>query len=156
MRVIADVRDAHATLIVNDRADVAVLAGAHGLHVGQSDLSPADARAVIGGSAILGLSTHTQEQWHAAVQQPVSYIAIGPAFGTGTKATGYRAVGVEAVAAAASTAARHELPVVAIGGITIENARSVIEAGAASVAVISDLLKGDPEQRCRAFLRALE
>ena len=154
--VVEDARRANATLIINDRADIAVLSGAHGLHVGQADLTPVDSRSVIGTSAILGLSTHSTEQWEAAVQEPVSYIAIGPTFGTGTKDTGYGAVGLEIVKKASKAAAEHGLPAVAIGGITIDTAKSVIEAGAASVAVISDLLHGDPEQRCRQFLRTLE
>jgi len=154
--IIEDVRSAGATLIINDRADVARLCGAHGLHVGQTDLAPADARTVIGASPILGLSTHTQEQWDAAVREPVSYIAIGPAFGTGTKDTGYAAVGLGVIRLASVAAAERGLPTVAIGGITIGNANSVIEAGASSVAVISDLLTIDPEKRCREFLRALE
>lgn len=154
--VIEDVRKAGATLIVNDRADIAVLCGAHGLHVGQTDLSPVDARRVIGPSTLLGLSTHTKEQWDGAVREPVSYIAIGPAFGTGTKDTGYTAVGLDIVRRASIAAAERGLPTVAIGGITIDNAKSVIEAGASSVAVISDLLTTDPEKRCREFLRALE
>lgn len=150
-----DTRAAGATLIVNDRADIAALAGADGLHVGQDDLTPADARTVIGKTAILGLSTHTPTQWDAAVREPVDYIAIGPAFGTGTKDTGYAAVGLETVRRASAAAAAAGLPTVAIGGITLDNAPSVIAAGAASVAVISDLLTGDPEVRCRAFIRAL-
>jgi len=148
-------RRAGAILIVNDRADVALMSGADGLHVGQSDLSAIDARAVIGPAPILGLSTHTVEQWASAVREPVSYLAIGPVFGTGTKATGYDAVGLQTVKDAATAAAAHALPAVAIGGITLETAAAVIDAGAASVAVISDLLKGDPEERCRAFLRTL-
>lgn len=151
-----DVRKADATLIVNDRADVAVLSAAHGVHVGQEDLTPRDARILIGPSSILGLSTHTKEQWDAAVLEPVSYIAIGPTFGTGTKDTGYSAVGLDIVRSASAAAASRGLPTVAIGGITLENARSVIDAGASSVAVISDLLNGDPEKRCREFLRVLE
>jgi thiamine-phosphate pyrophosphorylase len=134
---------------------VAALSGAHGLHVGQDDLRPADARAVVGAAAILGLSTHTPAQWESAVREPVSYLAIGPVFGTGTKQTGYEAVGLGTVTRAAQAASRHGLPVVAIGGITLDNAASVIDAGAASVAVISDLIVGDPEARCRSFLRAL-
>jgi thiamine-phosphate pyrophosphorylase len=148
-------RAAGAILIINDRADVAALSNADGLHVGQTDLTPADARTVIGPSMILGLSTHTPAQWESAVSEPVSYIAVGPVFGTGTKDTGYHAVGLDVVARASAAAARHTLPMVAIGGITLENAASVIEAGASSVAVISDLVKGDPAERCRAFLRAL-
>lgn len=154
--VVEDATKAGATVIINDRADVMVLSHAHGLHVGQTDLTPADARAIIGPAAILGLSTHTTEQWTAAVRQPISYLAIGPAFGTGTKDTGYNAVGLDMISRAAAAAAAHGLPTVAIGGITIDNASSVIDAGAASVAVISDLLTGDPEARCRAFLRVLQ
>jgi len=153
--VVADARRAGATIIVNDRADVAALSGAHGLHVGQDDLSPSDARTVIGARPILGLSTHTKEQWDAAVREPVSYIAIGPAFGSATKQTGYDAVGLQVVSAASRDARQAGLPTVAIGGITLDNAASVIDAGAASVAVISDLLTGDPEARCRDFLRML-
>jgi thiamine-phosphate pyrophosphorylase len=154
--VVEEANKADAAIIVNDRADVAALSKAHGLHVGQDDLSPADARTVIGTTPTLGLSTHTSEQWMAAIKEPVSYIAIGPAFGTGTKDTGYQAVGLETVRRASVAAAQSGLPTVAIGGITIDNARSVIDAGAASVAVISDLLRGDPEARCRALLRILQ
>ncbi len=146
---------AGATLIVNDRADVAALAGAHGLHIGQTDLSVADARVVVGDAAILGLSTHTPEQWEAAVREPISYLAIGPVFGSVTKQTGYQAIGLNTVRAAADAANARALPTVAIGGITLGNAASVIEAGAAAVVVISDLLNGDPERRCRDFIRAL-
>jgi len=153
--VVEEAGAAGATVIMNDRADVAALSRAHGLHVGQDDLTPADARSVIGPAAILGLSTHTPAQWTRAVAEPVSYIAIGPVFGTGTKATGYDAVGLAVVRQAAAAAAARGLPTVAIGGMTLENAASVIDAGAASVAVISDLLRGDPEARCRAFVAGL-
>lgn len=149
-------RAAGAILIINDRADVAAIANADGLHVGQADLTAADARLLVGANSILGLSTHTPEQWESAVREPISYLAIGPAFGTGTKDTGYAAVGLEVVARASAAAAARGLPTVAIGGITVDNAVSVIDAGAASVAVISDLLTGDPEARCRAFLRILQ
>jgi thiamine-phosphate pyrophosphorylase len=154
--ILDESRAAGATVIINDRADICAMAQADGLHVGQDDLSPSDARTVIGAAPILGVSTHTPAQWNAAVQAPVSYIAIGPAFATGTKNTGYAAAGLEVVARASAAAAARGLPTVAIGGITIDNAVSVIESGAASVAVISDLLKGDPEARCRAFLSILQ
>jgi thiamine-phosphate pyrophosphorylase len=154
-RILEDARSADAAIIVNDRADIAALSGAHGLHVGQTDLTPTDARAVIGPDPILGLSTHTTEQWDAAVREPISYMAIGPVFGTGTKNTGYEAIGLGVVTKASSAAAAVGLPTVAIGGITLDNAPSVIEAGAASVAVITDLVSGDPEARCRAFISAL-
>jgi thiamine-phosphate pyrophosphorylase len=155
-QVLEDARRADATIIINDRADVAALSGAHGLHVGQTDLTPADARAVIGAESILGLSTHTKEQWDAALRERISYMAIGPVFGTGTKDTGYEAIGLGVVTRAAGAASAQGLSTVAIGGITLDNAVSVIEAGAASVAVITDLVNGEPEARCRAFINALK
>ena len=155
-RMLADTNAAGGTLIINDRADIAAISGAHGLHVGQADLSPQDSRAVIGAAGILGLSTHNSQQWEAAVLEPISYVAIGPTFGTGTKDTGYAAIGLQVVKHASAAAAAAQLPMVAIGGITIANAVSVIESGAASVAVISDLLKGDPEARVREFLHTLQ
>ncbi len=153
--VMLDVRAAGAMLIINDRADVARMADASGLHIGQDDLSPRDARTVIGSQPILGWSTHTPEQWADAVREPISYMAVGPAFATATKATGSEAIGLRVVQQAARVAQKAGLPTVAIGGITLDNAASVIEAGAASVAVISDLLVGDPGQRCGAFLSIL-
>jgi thiamine-phosphate pyrophosphorylase len=149
-------RAAGAILIINDRADIAAIAQADGLHVGQTDLTTGDARVVIGPASILGLSTHTPDQWQGAVRQPISYLAIGPVFGSGTKETGYTAVGLDFVTRASAAAAANGLPVAAIGGITIDNAVSVLDAGAASVAVISDLLEGDPQARCRAFLRIVQ
>jgi thiamine-phosphate pyrophosphorylase len=143
-----------ATVIVNDRADLARMAGAAGVHVGQEDLAPTAARALVGQDAIVGCSTHTVQQIDAAAREPVDYIAIGPIFGTRTKATGYDAVGLELVTAAARGAQGR--PVVAIGGITLETAPAVIAAGAAAVAVISDLLVGgDPSARVAAYLRAI-
>lgn len=145
-----------ATVVVNDRADIARLAGASGVHVGQGDLSASDVRRVIGADAVLGLSTHTTTQLEAAVREPVTYVAIGPVFGTTTKDTGYDAVGLALVRLACAIAAPAGLPVVAIGGITLERAPGVIVAGAASVAVISDLLVGgDPAARARLFLDRL-
>lgn len=142
-----------AIVIVNDRADIARLSGAAGVHIGQDDLAPAQARAVLGPNAIVGLSTHTAEQVDRALREPIDYLAVGPIFGTGTKATGYEPVGVEAVREAAVKASARHVPVVAIGGITLERSRSVLEAGAGSVAVISDLLRGgDPAARVREFL----
>ena len=143
-----------AVVIVNDRADVARLAGAAGVHVGQEDLPPAAARGLLGPDAMVGYSTHTVAQIEAAVKEPVSYIAIGPVFGTSTKATGYDSVGLNLVAEAVRIA--RGVPVIAIGGITLENARQVIDAGASGVAVISDLLAGgDPKGRVAAYLSVL-
>jgi thiamine-phosphate pyrophosphorylase len=154
--IVERARSGGAIGIVNDRADIARLAAADGVHVGQDDLGPAAVRALVGSSSLLGLSTHTVEQLDRAVQEPVTYVAIGPVFGTTTKATGYDRVGLEMVRAAATRAAARSLPLVAIGGITIDTAASVIGAGATSVAVIGDLLiDGQPERRTREFLRAL-
>ena len=145
--------DYEAIVIVNDRVDVARLSGADGVHVGQDDLPPATAREQLGPEAVVGFSTHTVTQVEAALREPVSYIAVGPVFGTSTKETGYTAVGLDLVSAAAR--ANGLRPVVAIGGVTLANARSAIDAGASSVAVISDLLVGDPVERVKAFLRVL-
>jgi thiamine-phosphate pyrophosphorylase len=148
-------RTAGARLIVNDRADVAVLAAAAGVHVGQDDLPPHDVRTIAGESSLVGLSTHTREQIEEAVTSPISYFAIGPVYATGTKATGYDSVGLEAVAHAAARGRSAGLPVAAIGGITLATAPAVIAAGAATVAVITDLLTEDPEARVRDYLAAL-
>ena len=143
-----------ASVIVNDRADIARLAGADGVHIGQDDLPALAVRSLVGPEAVVGLSTHTIEQLEQAVDEPVSYVAIGPVFGTTTKATGHAQVGLDMVREAARRTAAKGLPLVAIGGITLENALSVIHAGADSVAVISDLVAGgDPERRVREFLR---
>jgi thiamine-phosphate pyrophosphorylase len=155
----AIVRAAHrrgAQVVINDRADVARLVEADGVHVGQEDLRPADVRAIVGQESIVGLSTHTIDQLERAANEPVSYLAIGPVFGTTSKDTGYDAVGLDMVRAAARVADARGLPLVAIGGITLARAASVIEAGAASVAVIGDLLStGDPATRTREFLARL-
>jgi len=155
-RIVALARPCDAAVIVNDRADIAALADADGVHVGQSDLAPALIRRIIGDRAIVGLSTHTTEQLTRAVTEPVTYVAIGPVFSTPTKATGYDAIGLDMVRAAAAIAGAAGRPLVAIGGITLDTARSVIDAGASSVAVIADLLStGDPEKRTRDFLNRI-
>lgn len=142
-----------ATIIVNDRADIARLSGAGGVHVGQDDLTPEQARAVLGPDAVVGVSTHTPDQLDRALFQPIDYVAVGPVFGTETKSTGYEPIGVDAVRAAAARAAARQVALVAIGGITRARSRSVLDAGAQSVAVISDLLTtGDPTGRVREFL----
>jgi len=152
--LVAAARPYDASVIINDRVDIALLAAAAGVHVGQDDLPPRAVRHLLGNERIVGFSTHTVAQIEAAVRQPVSYVAIGPVFGTTSKDTGYDPIGLELVATAAKLAG--SIPVVAIGGITLENASSVISAGAASVAVIGDLLAtGDPERRVRAFLQSL-
>lgn len=143
-----------ADVIVNDRVDIARLSAAAGVHVGQDDLPPAAARMLLGDEAIVGFSTHSPEQIAAAVRESVTYVAVGPIFGTRTKDTGYGPVGLELVRHAAQQSGA--LPIVAIGGITLETAASVLRAGAAGVAVISDLLAGgDPTARVRDYLRDL-
>ena len=147
--VIAELRGRPVRVIVNDRADVAVMAGAHGVHIGQDDLPPATVRAIVGSERLVGLSTHTTRQIDDAVAENVDYIAVGPVFRTSTKDTGYEPRGLDLVRYAASRG----VPVVAIGGITLETAAEVLAAGAASVAVISDLLStADPARRVRDFL----
>jgi thiamine-phosphate pyrophosphorylase len=144
-----------ASIVVNDRADLARLSGAAGVHVGQEDLPPASARTIVGPEAIVGVSTHSADQIEAAVIEPVTYVAVGPVFGSATKDTGYAAVGLDLVARARARA--RDLPVVAIGGITLERAPDVLAAGARAVAVISDLLTGgDPVRRVRAYVERLE
>ncbi|HEX3571376.1 MAG TPA: thiamine phosphate synthase [Acidobacteriaceae bacterium] len=127
-------------LILNDRADLAALANADGVHVGQDDLSPADVRAVLGPRKLIGLSTHNDQQVQAADQTGAGYIAIGPVFSTGTKLNPDPVIGLEGVRRARALTTK---PLVAIGGITRDNALSVIQAGADSVAVISGLLSPD-------------
>src|SRR5687767_3842513 len=152
--LVALANDYEAQIIVNDRVDVARLSGAGGVHVGQDDLPPAVAREQLGPAAIAGFSTHTVAQVEEALREPISYVAVGPVFGTATKDTGYDAVGLDLVSAAARLAG--SIPVVAIGGVKLANARTAIDAGASSVAVISDLLVGDPVERVKAFLQILE
>ena len=124
-------------LIMNDRADLAVLAGYGGVHVGQGDLLPEDARRVVGAGAWVGVSTHNEEQVRLADASCADYVAVGPVFATGTKADAEPVIGLEGVRRARALTGK---PIVAIGGIMRENARSVIDAGADSVAVISGLL----------------
>jgi thiamine-phosphate pyrophosphorylase len=152
-RLVAVARDYGAAVVVNDRADVAKLAGAAGVHVGQDDVSPEDVRTLLGPDAIVGLSTHTDLQVDDALGRPVSYVAVGPVFGTGTKVTGYAARGLSIVRYASGRGR----PVVAIGGITLDRVRQVLDAGAASVAVVSDLFAegDDVEARVRRYLDAL-
>jgi thiamine-phosphate pyrophosphorylase len=145
-----------AAVIVNDRADVARLADAAGVHVGQEDLAPSDVRQILGADRIVGFSTHSIAQLDAALQQPIDYVAVGPVFGTASKDTGYDAVGLTLVKEAAARARPRGVDVVAIGGITLERAEDVLRAGATSVAVISDLLNtGDPRARVREYLDKL-
>lgn len=140
-------RDAGASFIVNDRADYSRILGA-GLHVGQNDMAPADARLVAGPEALIGFSTHNAAQVIAAAEEPIDYVAFGPVFPTLSKESPDPTTGVEALQAIRRLTTR---PLVAIGGITRENAVLCWAAGADSVAVISDLI---PEPCNRHALRA--
>jgi thiamine-phosphate pyrophosphorylase len=151
--MVDDARGAGGLVVVNDRADIAALSGAAGVHVGQDDLPADDVRRIVGADAIVGLSTHTRAQLTAARALPISYVAIGPVFGTSTKATGYDAVGLEMIREAHALASPYNIPVVAIGGITLERVTSVWAAGAASAAVITDLVTDDPAARVAEFVR---
>ena len=149
--VVARGHAAGARVIVNDRADLAAMAGADGVHIGQQDLPASAVRALLGPAAVVGISTHSPEQVDEAAGGPADYIAVGPIFVTTSKDTGYEPRGLGLVRYAARTGK----PVVAIGGISAGNAAAVLEAGAASVAVISELLSGDPAERVRAFVANL-
>jgi thiamine-phosphate pyrophosphorylase len=138
-------------LIMNDRADLALAADFDGVHVGQDDLSPEGARKVIGKSLWLGVSTHNPEQVREVAQTSADYIAIGPVFPTTSKANPDPAIGLDGIRQARALTRK---PLVAIGGITRANCRSVIEAGADSVAVISDLMR-EPRKAAEEFLRIL-
>ena len=142
------------TLVLNDRSDIAVLANADGVHVGQDDLTPKDARAIVGPNHLIGISTHNDDQVRVADLTAASYIAIGPVFATGSKLNPDPIIGLEGVRRARALTSK---PLVAIGGITRDNARSVIEAGADSVAVISGLIAaGEPVAKvARDFLDVL-
>jgi thiamine-phosphate pyrophosphorylase len=142
-----------SSLIVNDRPDIAVLAGAAGVHIGQEDLDPTKARAVVGEEMWIGASTHNLEQFRAAAASSADYIAIGPVFATTSKANPDPVVGLELIRQARPLT---EKPIVAIGGITLEHAASVIAAGADSVAVIRDVVGAEkPGEQARRYLEIL-
>lgn len=152
-RVAAHARATGADLIVNDRVDVMMLAGARGVHVGQTDLPPSAVRELAGADPIVGFSTHTRRQIDAAVCLPITYLAVGPVFETGSKDTGYTPVGLELVRYARQVVS---VPVVAIGGISLDRAQAVLDEGADSVAVLSDLLAaGGPAERVAQYVARL-
>ena len=150
--IVALARRYSATVIVNDRADIALMAGADGVHVGQEDLPPDTVRTVFERGAI-GVSTHDDRQIDAGLASAADYIAVGPIYGTGTKDTGYGPRGLDLVRRAAGRGK----PVVAIGGIDLARAPDVIDAGASAVAVISDILAtGNVAARVRDYLAVLQ
>jgi thiamine-phosphate pyrophosphorylase len=144
-------RELNVKLIINDRVDIALAAGADGVHLGQDDLPPEKAREILGERCLIGYSTHDLKQALAADLMPVDYIAIGPVFQTSTKENPDPVVGLEMIQELKSQISK---PLVAIGGITFESAKAVLDAGASSVAVISDLYAtGDLASRVHAFLQ---
>jgi thiamine-phosphate pyrophosphorylase len=140
-----------AKLIMNDRADLCLAAEFDGVHVGQDDLSPESVRMIIGKDRWLGVSTHNPEQVAEADRTSGDYIAIGPVFATASKANPDPTIGLPGVRRARDLTRK---PLVAIGGITRQNCSSIIEAGADSIAVISDLVR-DPRKSAEEFLRIL-
>ena len=156
-------RAAGATLIINDRVDVAMTADADGVHLGQDDMEVEEARAILGPDKIIGISTHSLAQVRRALDTSANYIAIGPVYPTTTKENPDPVVGLQLIRKARKLTVR---TLVAIGGITLERAPEVIAAGADSVAVISALYpiadihdfmtKPDMAGRARAFLQAFE
>ena len=150
---VAAARAARVPLVVNDRPDVARAVGADGVHVGQGDLPPATVRALLPRGSLIGVSTHDSIQLHAAVRMPVDYVAVGPVFPTRTHERPSPVVGLSFVAEARAAT---RMPLVAIGGITAENAASVIHAGADGIAVISAILEAtDVEGPTRALALAM-
>ena len=141
-----------AQLWVNDRADLAAMVGADGVHVGQQDLPPAAVRRVVGDKVAIGCSTHNAEQFRAAQQDPdVDVIALGPIFDTTGKDDPDPTVGVELLSA---LRAQSDKPLVAIGGIDADNIAGVLGAGADSAAVLGAICRGDVERNCRRLLAA--
>jgi thiamine-phosphate pyrophosphorylase len=140
--------------IVNDRLDLALAADADGVHLGQDDLPPQAARAVLGTNKVLGVSTHSLEQGLLAAEQGADYLGIGPIFATGTKATGYEPRGYDIIR---QLRTRIDLPIVAIGGMTLSNVGEAIAAGATGVAVISAIVGADDMTAAtRAFATAIQ
>jgi thiamine-phosphate pyrophosphorylase len=143
--------DSSSKLIMNDRADLCLAAGLDGVHVGQEDPAPESVRKVIGENLWLGVSTHNPEQIEGADRTSADYVAIGPVFSTSSKGNPDPVVGLDGVRRARASTRK---PLVAIGGINRANCRSAIEAGADSVAVISDLMR-EPRKSAQDFLRIL-
>jgi len=146
------IREAGGLYVIDDRADVALMAGAGGVHVGQEDLPPAAVRNVVRDSMVVGFSTHNEEQLRAADDEPIDYLALGPIFGTMSKDNPDPSVGLRELARLRRLT---DKPLVAIGGITRANARQALDAGADSVAVISDLAAEDLEERLAGWLEVV-
>ena len=143
------VQAAGANYVVNDRTDIALMLGADGVHVGQDDLPPAAVRKIAGSRLLIGYSTHNEAQLRSADSEPVDYLALGPIFGTQSKENPDQTVGVEELRRLRPITSK---PLVAIGGITRENAHLVFEAGADSAALISDYLRDGWRESLAAWL----
>jgi len=142
------------SFLVNDRADVASVVDATGVHVGQEDLSAEAAREVLGPGKWVGVSTHNLEQFERAAASSADYIAVGPVFCTSTKTNPDAVVGIDFIRRVRRFT---DKPIVAIGGITVDRAAEVIRAGADSVAVAGDILRApDPGRRARRYIELLE
>ena len=153
---LAAARETGTRLIVNDRVDIAMAAGAHGVHLGQTDLPPVEARRLLGADAIIGYSTHTIEQARAAMNMPLDYIAFGPVWPTRTKENPDPVVGLDLLGEVKRIAGK--MPVVAIGGISESNASATLSAGADSLAVVSCLFsENEPiEKRYRSLRNTID
>lgn len=130
-------------IIINDRVDIALALRADGVHLGQSDLTPDAARKLLGDTALIGFSVHSLEQAKAAARLPIDYLGIGPVFPTSTKHNPDPVIGVEGLRRAREAAG--EIPLVAIGGITLDNASRVLDTGVNAIALISALLQNPTE-----------
>ena len=140
----------NTSFVVNDRIDLALASGAAGVHLGQTDLPAEAARRILGPDALIGISTHTREQFIAAQNEDVDYVALGPIFPTLTKTSPYDPLGIEMVR---DLAAIRRLPLVVIGGINIDNVREVWRAGADSAAVVSDVADDkNPSARIQRYM----
>jgi thiamine-phosphate pyrophosphorylase len=155
VEVLGVAKEHRVKIIINDRVDLCSAVGADGVHLGQDDLPPEAARRLLGAEAIIGFSTHSVSQAEEAIRFPVDYLAIGPIFATSSKLDTAPVLGLEGLRAVRKVTG--SIPLVAIGGITIENVRDVIAAGANSVATIASLLRnpGSIAQTTRDFLSIL-
>ena len=150
LEAVAVARRLNVRVIINDRVDIALAVKADGVHLGQDDLPPEAVRRVVGPDFIIGYSTHNLEQAMRADSTPVDYVAVGPVFQTSTKENPDPVVALDEVRAIRD---RISKPLVAIGGITLDRSRALLEAGADSLAIISDLYStGDMTGRARQYI----
>ncbi len=151
--ILSVTRGSQTQFVINDRADLALLAGADMLHPGQGDITLADARRIVGDKMPIGLSTHSLEQAHKAISEGPEYIGFGPVYPTTTKAIADPTVGTELLA---EVVALSPIPVIAIGGIFPENLSTVIDAGARNISLVRHLMECDNEELLRSRIRELQ